>query len=791
MKRSLRNLLRHTKLVICFGVVVIAGGASAQAVDDSAGREHFVRDLLAKMTLQEKLGQVSQFAGGRSINPNSKIDDTQRQLVREGKVGSYLHVAGAEFLHGLQHLAVEESRLGVPLLFALDVVHGFKTIYPVPLAAASSWDPDAVERAAHMAAIEASAASVHWTFAPMVDIALDPRWGRIVEGAGEDPYLGAVMAAAQVRGYQGDDLAAPDTILACPKHFVAYGAAIGGRDYNSADVSERVLRELYLPPFLAAVEAGAATMMTSFNDIAGIPMTANPELVSGLLRGEWGWNGLIVSDWNAVAELLNHGTASTPAQAAAAALTSGVDMEMVSGLMQSELGEPLESGMVPMAALDAAVARVLGAKYDLGLFEDPYRYGDAKREQTQTLSEAHHAVARELAEKSIVLLKNAGDTLPLSPSVTRIAVLGPLADDSRAPLGSWKAFGMPEHVVTVLDGIRAAVSAGTTVEYAAGTTVKGNEVSGIDAAVALAKSSDVAVVVIGEDDSLSGEARSRSTIEIPGAQRELTERVLATGTRTVIVLMNGRPLALEWLDEAAPVILETWLLGVQMGHAVADVLFGNVSPGGKLVATFPRRTGQIPIFYRHLNTGRPQDEDLSKDTTRYIDLPITPLYPFGHGLSYTTFEYGDLRIGVGKKSFTTTFSLRNTGKRAADEIPQLYIRDAVASVARPVQELKAFDRIPLEPGAAVTVTFEVPLSQLAFPGPDLRTRIEPGEFQVMIGRSSADVRLRGTFELEAEPESHSPGELSTLDFENGRVHPAPAIVPARYPFSIATVEVKD
>jgi beta-glucosidase len=731
---------------------------------EAAELDEKVEALLAKMTLSEKLGQLNQRCGGSSQALNSLIDDAECALVRQGRVGSYLHVAGAEFLKKLQRVATEESRLGIPLLFGLDVVHGYRTIFPVPLAAACSWDPEAVQQAARAAAREATAAGLHWTFAPMVDIARDPRWGRIVEGAGEDPYLGAVMAAAQVRGYQGEGLADPQTLLACAKHFVAYGAGVGGRDYNSAEIGPRTLAEVYLPPFRAAVQAGAGSVMSAFNDVAGLPMTAHRDLLTDLLREAWGFPGLVVSDWNAVAELQNHGVAADRTEAARLALAAGVDMDMVSGSFERELGPLAKSGELPVGLVDEAVRRVLRAKYALGLFQDPNRYGDPEREKSEFLSPGHVAFARKLAAKSIVLLKNEAGVLPLRKDLRRLAVIGPLADDARAQLGSWKAQGLPQDVVTPLAGVRAAVAQSTEVSYAKGCEVGGVDTGSLAEAERVARDAEAVLLVVGEDADMSGEARSRADLGLPGVQLELVQRVIAVGKPTAVVLVGGRPLAVPWLGEHAPALVQAWLLGVQAGSAIADVLFGDVNPGGKLVATLPRATGQVSIYYGHRNTGRPAAADLTQDTTRYQDLPITPLFPFGHGLSYTSFCYRDLhirptRVREGGR-IEVSCEVANDGPRVGDEVVQLYVTDPVASVARPVLELKAFQRVTIPAQARVTVTFEVPVELLGFYDQDMSYVVEPGSVRLGVGSSSADIRLRGS--LEVVEEIRDPGEPGTV-----------------------------
>lgn len=698
------------------------------------------------MTLEEKLGQLNQ-PGGPAANTGPAQRAGSEADVRAGRIGSYLGVHGAANTLSLQRIAVEESRLGIPLMFAHDVIHGFRTIFPVPLGEAASFDPAAVERASRIAAIEASAHGITWTYAPMVDIARDPRWGRIVEGAGEDPYLGSMMAAARVRGFQGDDLAADNTIMATAKHFVAYGAAEGGRDYNVAEVSERTLREIYLPPFHAAVRAGAGSVMAAFNEVAGVPMHANDGLIDGLLRAEWGWDGVLVSDYTGVMELLHHGIAADSASAGVLALEAGVDIDMISRIYLNHLPAMVRAGRVSEAEVDDAVRRVLRAKYDLGLFEDPYRYADPARVDSLTLRPEFVRHARELARRSIVLLKNdavaGAPLLPLRKDAARIAVIGDLATDQRAALGSWAAAGRAEDAVTVLDGIRAAVAPGTEVIHARGAPTDSIDRSGIAEAVRVAEGADVAILVIGEDHDMSAEARNRTSLDLPGVQQELLEAVHATGTPVVVVLMNGRPLAIPWMAENVPAILETWYLGVQTGHAVADVLFGDYNPGGKLPVTMPRNVGQVPTYYNHKNTGRPPSED-ERYTSKYIDVPWTPLYPFGYGLSYTSFAYGTPRLSAtsisADGSVTLSVDVTNTGARAGDEVVQLYVRDEVASVTPAVKRLRGFERITLEPGEQRTVSFTIDADDLAFWNLDMRRVVEPGWFTLYVGGSSEDVQ---------------------------------------------------
>jgi beta-glucosidase len=708
--------------------------------------------LLKKMTLDDKLGQLVQRAGGRSKSLNSRLDDTELERVRAGQVGSYLHVAGAEPLGRLQQVAIGESRLGIPLLFAMDVVHGYRTIFPVPLAMAATWAPEAQERAARIAADEATSAGLHWTFAPMIDIARDPRWGRIVEGAGEDPYLGSRMAVAQVAGYQGGNRLRPGALMATAKHFGAYGAAVGGRDYDSADVSERTLHEVYLPPFYAAAKAGSGAFMVAFNDIAGVPTTSNRELLRGTLRERWGWQGLMVSDWGSIGELLNHGVAADRAAAGVLALDASVDMDMVGAVYAEDLKAAIAKDPARLKLLDEAVLRILRVKEQLGLFDKPMAYHDMEREARELVAPEHREAARAVARQSIVLLKNDGKLLPLDAGRLRsIAVIGALATDGLSSLGSWRAQGQAAEVVTILQGITAAAPKGVRIVAVPGADPRSTETAGIPAAVKAAKGADVTVLVIGEDFDLSGEARSRSSLELPPSQLELAQRVLATGKPVVVVLANGRPLAIPLLAEKAPAILETWMLGSEAGNAVADVLFGQHSPAGRLPAAFPRATGAVPGYYAANATGRPADPDLAKDTVRYRDLPITPLYPFGHGLSYSEFRYSDLaqsaqEVPPGGR-IDISITVENVGGVPSDEVVQLYVRDPHASIARPVRELRGFKRVDLAAGARKRITFTLTPEQLAFWSARGQWLIEAGRIDFWIGASSADLRASGSFEI--------------------------------------------
>jgi beta-glucosidase len=712
--------------------------ALAQTLDDRAA---FVDSLLSVMTLEEKLGQLAQYPSQWS-DTGPSVPAGQKEDVREGRVGSFLSLYGAEATREMQELAVRESRLGIPLLFAYDVVHGYRTIFPIPLGEASSFNPVLARRTARAATREATAGGVHWTFAPMVDLSREPRWGRVMEGAGEDPYLNSVMARARVRGFQGPSLAADTTVMATAKHFVAYGAPRDGRDYNTVDLSERTLHEIYLPPFHAALDAGARSVMPGFNEIAGVPLHAHDDLIDGLLRDDWGWDGVVVSDYTAVWELTNHGVARTDRAAGVQALTAGVDVDMVSGIYGDTLDTAVRDGTLPVQEVNEAVRRVLRAKWDLGLFEDPYRYGSPGREDEVILSDAHRDLARTAAHQSMVLLKNEGEVLPLGDDVESLAVIGPLADDARSILGEWAASGRAEDAVSVRAGLRAR--SGVDVTHVPGLPdVKSTDTSGVADAAAAAREADAAILVLGEEYNMSGEAASRTSLDLPGAQQALAKAVAATGTPTAAVLLNGRPLALPALDATVPAILEAWYPGTEAGPAVADVLFGDVAPSGKLPMSFPRTVGQVPLFYNHKNTGRPPVEDQDYTST-YLDTPWTPLYPFGHGLSYTTFSYGEPRVRdtslVVGDTLRVAVDVTNTGGRAGTEVAQLYLRDPVARVTRPVQELRATRRIRLSPGETRTVRFALPPEDLAYYGPGMERIVEPGRFEVQVGTSSADVQ---------------------------------------------------
>jgi beta-glucosidase len=732
---------------LCFLAVIIAFALSLTFPPSSHSQkpqdvEARINALLARMTLDEKLGQLQQLDG----EANGNFRTEHLELVRQGLLGSTLNVRGAQKTNELQRLAVTESRLKIPLIFGFDVIHGYRTIFPMPLAEAATWDPSAVERAASIAAAEARASGVHWTFAPMVDIARDPRWGRIVEGSGEDPYLGSVMARARVRGFQGADYSAADKVVACAKHWVAYGAAEAGRDYNTTDVSERTLREVYFPPFKAAVDAGVGTLMSAFNDLNGVPASANHFTLTEVLRGEWKFDGFVVSDYTSVEELIKHGVATNGSEAAREALNAGVDMEMVSRLYKTHAGKLINDRQLSEQTINEAVRRILRIKFRLGLFERPY--ADVALERSAVFNNANVAAAREVAARSLVLLKNDHEVLPLDKNVQSIALIGPLADSQADILGSWTGDGKSEDAVTLLQGLKTKVPQ-AKINYAKGCEINSDDTSGFAAAVSAAKDSDIVVIAVGESAQMSGEAASRSSLDLPGRQLDLVKAVQAAGKPTIIVLMNGRPLTINWLAENTPAILETWFAGTEAGHAIADVLFGDVNPGGKLPVTFPRSVGQIPLYYNHKNTGRPPDAN-NKYTSKYLDLDWRPLFPFGYGLSYTEFKITNLRLS-GQRilpggKLTLSVDVENIGKRAGDEVVQFYLRDVAASVTRPVKELKGFQRVTLRAGEKKRVEFTLGPEQLGFYDRTMKFAVEPGEFEVMVGPNSEDL-IKATFEV--------------------------------------------
>ncbi|HEY0174597.1 MAG TPA: beta-glucosidase BglX [Pyrinomonadaceae bacterium] len=793
--------MKFAQHVGCLLVVAVAASAlpSSAGAQRGAGRgparraerreargarndvERRVEALLARMTLEEKLGQLQQSGGDIA----GKAQPPLFEAARAGRLGSTLGVRGARNANELQRAAVEGTRLKIPLIFGFDVIHGYRTIFPIPLGEAASWDPAAAERSAYVAAAEARAAGLHWTFAPMVDVARDARWGRVAEGAGEDPYLGAAFARARVRGFQGPDYSAHDRLVACAKHFAAYGAAEGGRDYNTTDMSEQRLREVYFPPFKAAVDAGVATLMSAFNDVNGVPATGNRFLLTKVLRGEWGFDGFVVSDYTSVQEMIAHGYAADGADAARLGLSSGVDMEMVGRLYNEHGAALLRQNRLRMSEVDEAVRRILRIKFRAGLFERPYV--EEARESSVLLSAENLRAAREVAARSLVLLKNERETLPLRKDLRTLAVVGPLADDPRAIIGSWSGDGRPQDSVTLLQAVRAKVSPRTRVVHEKGVAIEGRGVlgnydapppqpsaaggtnvaaageieparlattpTGVDSiaqAVRAARDADAVVVAVGETADMSGEAASRTTLDLPGRQLDLLQAIHQTGKPYVVVLMNGRPLSIGWAAENSPAILETWFAGTRGGEAIADALFGDYNPGGKLPVTFPRAAGQQPFYYNQTATGRPPSNE--KYTSKYLDVPVPPLYPFGHGLSYTTFRLSNLRLGATRVPATggveVSVDVENTGRREGDEVVQIYTRDVAASRVRPVRELKGFRRVTLRPGERRTLTFRLGTAELGFYDDSMRFVVEPGAFKVTAGRSSADPEtLEASFEV--------------------------------------------
>lgn len=739
------------KIVFAFAVCLLLVPAMlrAQRFTTTPAIERRVDSLLALMTIEEKAGQLMQFSADFATGPGgSFLRSNHADLARQAKVGSFLNVHGSDVVRRIQKIAVEETRLHIPLIFGLDVIHGYRTTFPIPLAEACTWDAPAIERSARIQAREASAAGVQWVFNPMVDIARDPRWGRIAEGSGEDPLLGSVMAAARVKGYQGSSLTDPTSVLACVKHFAAYGAAEGGRDYNTVDLSERTLREIYLPPYKAAVDAGAGTVMCSFNEINGVPSSVNHWLLSDLLRNEWKFDGFVVSDWGSIGETINHRIGATSEAVAQKAILAGLDMDMESNAYPS-LPRLVKEGKVPLAAVDESVRRVLRLKFALGLFEDPYRGCSAEREKTDILSAANRAEARDVARKAIVLLKNDKHLLPLDAAkAQKIAVIGPLGDNSDDLLGMWAGLGEAKDVVTVMDGVKAAAPKAkfTFIKGCPADSVDG---SGIAGAVSAARKADVVILVVGEPRSMTGEASCRSSLDLPGAQAELVKAVAAVGKPTVMVLMNGRPLTIgEQADQVSSVV-EAWHLGVESGNAIADVLFGAYNPSGKLPVTFPRTVGQVPLYYNYKSTGRPYN-DAAHYTSRYLDLPSTPLYPFGFGLSYTTFSYGQPKLSAASiradQSVTVSVEVKNTGSRKGDEVVQLYLRDDFATITRPVKELRAFKKLSFEPGETKTVEFTVTPEMMAMYDLSMKKVVEPGTFTVYVGTNSAEC-VQAKFEV--------------------------------------------
>jgi beta-glucosidase len=731
----------------------------------SADTEKKIDELIAKMTLEEKIGQLVQYNGSWDVTgpaPAGGGNKAKYDHLKNGRVGSMLNVVSVEATRQAQELAMS-SRLKIPLIFGYDVIHGYQTIFPVPLGESASWDLDAIQQSAAIAAAESAASGIHWTFAPMVDISRDARWGRIMEGAGEDTYLGSRIAAARVKGFQGKDLSADNTIAACAKHFAAYGFAEAGRDYNTVDISERTLREVIFPPFQACIDEGVATFMNSFNEISGVPATGSKFLQRDVLKGEWAFNGFVVSDWGSIAEMIPHGVAKDKRHAAKIAMNAGSDMDMEGYCYIDELQGLVDAGEVDLAKIEDAVRRVLRVKFRLGLFDDPYKYCDAAKEKSVVGAKEHLVAARDIARKSIVLLKNNNNTLPLKKDGQTIAVIGPLAADKDGPLGSWRAHAVSNSAVSLLEGIQNAVTNVGNVSHAEGAklsigkrnflnevTINMTDKSGFAEAEKAAKEADVVVLAIGEDAWQSGEGRSQVDIGLAGVQQELLEKIVAANKNTVVVLMNGRPLALPWMDENVPAIVEAWQLGSESGNAIADVLFGDYNPSGKLPVSFPRHVGQLPLYYNQKNTGRPSSEPGMVFWSHYTDESNAPLYPFGYGLSYTTFNYSNLKVNKSSllmnEKVEISVTIKNTGKVAGKETAQLYVRDLFGSVTRPLRELKGFEQVVLQPGESKTVTFVLTEKDLAFWTADKKWAAEAGDFEVYVGGSSK-ANLKGKFTL--------------------------------------------
>jgi beta-glucosidase len=721
---------------------------------DKSEKEIFVDDLLSKMTLDEKIGQMNQYNGFWDATgplPEGEWQKNRYRHLKNGLVGSMLNVTGVDKVRALQKIAVEETRLGIPLIFAFDVIHGYQTISPIPLAESASWDLEAIEKSARVAATEAAAAGLNWTFAPMVDISRDARWGRVMEGAGEDPFLGSLIARARIKGFQGDDLSAVNTIAACAKHFASYGFAEAGRDYNTADTNEYTLFNTIMPPFKASVDAGVSTFMNSFNTVDEIPATGSSFLQRDILKGEWGFNGFVVSDWGSIGEMIPHGYAKDGAHAAEIAANAGSDMDMESSLYVSKLNELVKNGKVEISVIDDAVKRVLGVKYDLGLFEDPYKYCNEEREKEIIGSKENQNAVLDIAKKSIVLLKNQNQLLPLKKKNQTIALIGQLANDKNSSIGNWRGRGISNSAVSVFEGLNSykgnklIYTKGVDVYY--GDTnfftrvdINYDDRSEFNRAKSVAKSSDVVIMVLGEEGFQTGEGRSRTNLLLPGLQQELLEEVYKVNKNVVLVLVNGRPLNISWADENIPAIVEVWQLGSQAGNAIAEVLYGDYNPSGKLTMSFPRNVGQVPIYYNYKNTGRPSKSQKTVTASAYSDVENSPLYPFGYGLSYTSFDYSDLKISSDSmnvnQSIIVSVTVANSGKYKGKEVVQLYTRDLYGSLTRPLKELKGFKMVELEPGESKTVNFTIDNSLLKYYTVNKKWESESGDFNVYIGGDS-------------------------------------------------------
>jgi len=749
------------KIAVISALILPPAMAVAQTGSGDAKMDAFVKQLMAKMTLDEKIGQLNLVTSGRALT-GSIVNKGVEEGIKKGDIGGIFGVYGTDYISKAQELAVKNSRLHIPLIFGLDVIHGHRTIFPIPLGMSATWDMGLIERSAKIAAGEATGEGINWVFSPMVDIARDPRWGRISEGSGEDPYLGSMIAKAMVRGYQGNNMKNSDAVMACVKHFALYGGAEAGREYNTVDMSLIKMYQDYLPPYRAAVDAGAGSFMSSFNTINGVPATANQWLLTDLLRKQWGFKGFVVSDYTAVSELSAHGLGNLE-EVSALSLKAGLDMDMVSEGFLKTLKKSLKEKKITQQEIDLACRRVLEAKYKLGLFDNPYKSINAGVEAKAELTEANRLAAREVAEHSFVLLKNKGQILPLKKSGT-IALIGPLADNHSEMLGTWVIAGDPKKSVSVIDGIKKVAGSGVNILYARGSNFTDDSLLNqrawffgmkqerdnrpaqqmIDEAVETANKADIIVAAVGESANMTGESASRSDINIPETQRELLKALFKTGKPIVLVLFNGRPLTLTWEDQHANAILDVWAPGTEAGNAIADVLFGNYNPSGKITATFPKNVGQVPIYYAHKNTGRPfDDKGNAKFKSDYIDVSNAPLFPFGYGLSYTTFKYSDVKLSKttlkGNETLKATVTVSNTGSMDGEEVVQLYVADPVASISRSVKELKHFKKITLKAGEQKEVSFDITTNDLKFYNTNLKYDWEPGQFVVQIGTNSDDV----------------------------------------------------
>lgn len=708
-----------------------------------------VAELLSKMTLEEKVGQMVQYSGFEyATGPQKSNSAAVLEEIKKGKVGSMLNVAGSEETRSFQKLAMQ-SRLKIPLLFGQDVIHGYRTTFPVNLGQAASWDLGMIEKSERIAATEAAAYGIHWTFAPMVDIARDPRWGRVMEGSGEDTYLGTKIGLARIKGFQGRGLGSLDAVMACAKHFAAYGAAVGGRDYNSVDMSLRQLNETYLPPFKAAAEAGVATFMNSFNDINGIPATANKYIQRDLLKGKWNYKGFVVSDWGSIGEMVPHGYAKDANEAGEKAIQGGSDMDMESRVYMAELPKLVKEGKVDPKLVDDAAGRILTKKFEMGLFDDPYRFSNEKRQKEQTNNQENRKFGREFGAKSIVLLKNQGNILPLSKTTKTVALIGPFGKETVANHGFWSVAFKDDNqrIVSQFDGIKNQLDKNSTLLYAKGCNVDDQDKTQFAEAIETAKKANVVIMTLGEGHAMSGEAKSRSAIGFTGVQEDLLKEIAKTGKPIILMVNAGRPLIFNWASDNIPTIVYTWWLGTEAGNSIADVLFGIVNPGGKLPMSFPRTEGQIPVYYNHYNTGRPAKNNTDRNyVSAYIDLDNDPKYPFGYGLSYTDFKYSDMVLSstslTGNQTLNISVTISNTGKYDGEEVVQLYIRDLYGKVVRPVKELKGFQKVFIKKGESKKVDFKLTPEDLKFFDDELKFDWEGGEFDIMVGTSSQNVQTK-------------------------------------------------